>query len=71
MGLPFEVVLQEAGFLERSEADPKRIMVLRLMELAAYATDEELEEVEWILRGKLDRRNAIGNAQPSGYAGAE
>lgn len=70
LGYPAEDVYRRANRLPPKRDTSKRDVVLRLMELAADATDEELVEVEYILRGKLERRRTKDNGEARSPAAA-
>jgi hypothetical protein len=70
LGYPVEEVYRRANRLPPQRDTSKRDVVMRLMELAAYATDEEIEEVEYILRGKLERRRTKDNGETKSPAAA-
>lgn len=70
LGYPAEEVYRRANRLPPKRDASKRDVVLRLMELAADATDEDLEEVEYILRGKLERRRTKDSGEAKSPAAA-
>jgi transcriptional regulator with XRE-family HTH domain len=59
LGYPVEEVYRRANRLPVKKEAGYRSVIARLSELYAYASDEELEEVEYILRGKLQRRKVL------------